>query len=220
MSIKIIFFAALIIVATGVNTLKAWDTTAAKYYPLNTGNVYVFDKYDLWFSCFPHELQARYYVRITNTTVMPNGKTYYHFSGWWNLYGIGSPSWNYQRIDSSSMNVYAYDSLTNGEFLLDSLNGAVNNYFKCARLNYIQPFGWYERNDQLTIFNSSRIRRQFQCSGPIIAGTYYYLAEGIGFTGYSICELESGEEYKLRGCVIGGIVYGDTSLTSVSNSFA
>ncbi|MBK8553733.1 MAG: T9SS type A sorting domain-containing protein [Ignavibacteria bacterium] len=211
---KIVFAFVLVILIQSVDS-HAWDTTAAKYYPLSVGNVYVFNKYDLWFSCNTHEILATYYVHISNTTLKPNGKTYYQFSGWWNLVGFGSPSWTYQRIDSNSMNVYAYDSVNNSEFLHDSLSGTVNTNFDCERLNFIQPHGWYERIDQMTIFNSVRNRRQFQCSGPIIAGTYYYLVEGIGFTGFSICELGSGEEYKLKGCVLDGIVYGDTALTSI-----
>ena len=193
---------------------KAWDTTAAKFYPLSVGNVYIFDYNDLWFNCNTHETHATYSVSITNTVLKPNGKVYYQFSGWWDLF-FTSPSWTYQRIDSGSMNVYAYDSISNSEFLLDSLSGNVNDYFKSARLTTFQPSGWFERINTVSIFNSQRIQRQFQCSGPIIAGTYYYLVEGIGFTGFSICELGTGEEYRLRGCVINGVVYGDTTLTSV-----
>jgi len=203
----------LIIILHSVDS-KAWDTTAAKFYPLSVGNVYIFDNNDLWFNCVTNETHATYSVQITNTGLKPNGKIYYQFSGWWDLY-LSSPSWTYQRIDSVSMNVYAYDSITNDEFLLDSLSGSVNDNFNCERLITSNTFGWFERTNQITIFNSQRTQRQFQCRGPIIAGTYYYLLEGIGFTGYSICELGSGEEYRLKGCVLNGIVYGDTTLTSV-----
>lgn len=218
MKTKNIFYVIIFLILMQSVKLHAWDTTAAKYYPLSVGNVYVFNKNDLWFGCITHQLLATYYVSITNITLKPNGKTYYQFSGWWNLVGFGSPSWAYQRIDSNSMNIYAYDSVNNSEFLLDSLSGTVNTNFDCERLNFIQPHGWYERIDQMAIFNSVRNRKQFQCSAPILAGTYYYLVEGIGFTGFSICELGTGEEYSLKGCVLNGIVYGDTTLTSVQQT--
>ena len=214
MKTKIIISAIILVIILHSVDSKAWDTTAAKFYPLSVGNVYIFDKNDLWFNCLTHETQETYSVQITNSVLKPNGKIYYQFSGWWDLY-LSSPSWNYQRIDSGSMNVYAYDSVTNGEFLLDSLSGNVNDNFNCERLITSDTFGWFERTNQISIFNSQRTQRQFQCRGPIIAGTYYYLLEGIGFTGYSICELGYGEEYRLKGCVLNGIVYGDTTLTSV-----
>ena len=214
MKTKIIISAIILVIILHSVDSKAWDTTAAKFYPLSIGNVYIFDKNDLWFNCLTHETQETYSVHITNSVLKPNGKIYYQFSGWWDLY-LSSPSWNYQRIDSGSMNVYAYDSVTNGEFLLDSLSGNVNDNFNCERLITSDTFGWFERTNQISIFNSQRTQRQFQCRGPIIAGTYYYLLEGIGFTGYSICELGYGEEYRLKGCVLNGIVYGDTTLTSV-----
>ncbi|MEO8665767.1 MAG: T9SS type A sorting domain-containing protein, partial [Ignavibacteria bacterium] len=45
---------------------------------------------------------------------------------------------------------------------------------------------------------------------------YYKLAEGIGFSEFTSCELGAGTGYFLKGCVINGIVYGDTLLTSVN----
>ncbi len=215
MKTKLIFYTFALIILMQSADANAWDSAAAKYYPLNVGNAYRFNNNDLWFNCNFHEVLGTFTVRITNLVLKPNGKTYYQFSGWWDLYGPVRPSWTYQRIDSNSMNVYAYDSTTNGEFLLDSLLGNVNSYFNCQRLNPSQPFGWYESIKQLTIFDSLRSRKQYQCAGPIIAHINYYLIEDIGFSGYSICEIGTGEEYKLIGCIIDGKVYGDTTLTSV-----
>lgn len=52
----------------------------------------------------------------------------------------------------------------------------------------------------------------------IVVSTYFYLLERIGFTGYSECEAGGGGEFKLRGCIINGILYGDTTLTGVNQT--
>ncbi len=213
---RIILISSILFQISFLTKINAWDTTAAKFYPLKTGNTYVFTNYDLAFSCAPTSILGTYRVMIGDIVLKPNSKYYYEFFGWWNLMGFRPPYWKYQRVDSNSMNVYAYDSTTNGEFLLDSLLGNVNTHFNCQRLNSTQPSGWFESSEQMSIFNALRIRRQFQCSAPIIAGTYYYLVEGIGFTGYSICEVGSGEEFRLKGCIINGVVFGDTTLTPIN----
>lgn len=117
---------------------KAWDSTAAKFYPLKVGNVYVYHQISLWIQCNPFELRAKKRVTITDYVLKPNGKYYYKFTGWWLTGGQAKP-WTYQRVDSNSMNVYAYDSLTNAEFLLDSLLIAQNNSFACKRFNVVTP---------------------------------------------------------------------------------
>ena len=193
---------------------KAWDSTAAKFYPLKVGNVYVFHQISLWIQCNPFELRAKKRVTITDYVLKPNGKYYYKFTGWWLTGGQAKP-WTYQRVDSNSMNVYAYDSLTNAEFLLDSLLIAQNNSFACKRFNVVTPHATCGSIYTQNIFGQNRTVKAFAASyiGGITA--YYAIADGIGFVGYHSCELESGELFGLEGCILDGVVYGDTTLTDI-----
>lgn len=217
LNILIFFAAVFFLILPSCREVQAWDTTAAKFYPLQVGNVYVFDRISLWFNCNPFEFMAKYRVAITELVAKPNGKYYYGFSGWW-LVGGYSKSWRYQRIDSASMNVYAYDSSSNTEFLLDSLLANQGNTFAGKRFNtQANSYATFGSLYTVSMFGETRWQRGHSATffGGITA--YYGITEGIGFTGYSSCELGSGSMYKIAGCIINGIRYGDTTLTSVVN---
>lgn len=198
---------------------NAWDTKAAKYYPLNIGNVYVFYKYELRFGCYPQTFQQKSRVHISGLETKPNGKQYYRFSGWWNDQHLrANPFLNLQRIDSNSMNVYVYDSVSNTEFLIDSLLANVTNRFDCNRLTSVMPNGIYDLSRQAFFLDSLRTIKEFQCS-PTLVSHHYKLAEGIGFSEITSCEIGAGTGYFLKGCAINGSVYGDTSFINVEDYF-
>ncbi len=201
------------------NNSQAWDTTAAKFYPLSVGNVYVFVHNDLTFSCTYPTFIRKHKIEITDFVQKQNGKWYYKFNGWWLQWGLQSLSWKYQRVDSNTMNVYGFDSINNSEILLDSLKGGLHESFKCERFNAKEPWGRIDWIDTVSTFGTTRIRKMLQCRNYfIVVSTYFYLLERIGFTGYSECEAGGGGEFKLRGCIINGILYGDTTLTGVNQT--
>jgi len=214
MRIKTTYYFLLLIFFLGTVKAFAWDTTAAKFYPLNIGNSYTFGHMSLGFNCDPYQTYAKHKIIITDYTLRPNGKKYYKFQNWFITNGQ-QPSWSYQRIDSVSMNVYAYDSVNNSDYLLDSLLAGSDNPFKGNRFNYSNLNGYCYVVQSGELFGQTRVFKRLRSTllGPISA--YYSLAEGIGFIGYSSCEVGSGESYFLTGCVIGGTVYGDTTMTSV-----
>ncbi|MEO8666225.1 MAG: hypothetical protein ABI462_12095, partial [Ignavibacteria bacterium] len=163
---NILLICAALILLTASKS-NAWDTTAAKFYPLKTGNVYVFHKYELILGCSPQIFQAIKKVEIHELT-LKNGKRYFRFSGWWNDFPA-QPAWNYQRIDSNSMNVYLYDSLTNTELLIDSLMASLGDMFNSNRLTSVSPKGIYDFEFQENFLGSSRNIRQFQCSPWLVS---------------------------------------------------
>lgn len=219
MIIKIFFSAIFIIILQSV-TSYAWDTSAAKYYPLNVGNVYVFNKYELRLGCYPIAFLQRNKIYISELETKPNGKQYYRFSGWWNDNNLrANPFLNLQRIDSNTMNVYIYDSVSNSELLIDSLMANIGNRFNCNRLTSFMPNGIFDLISQENFMGAVRNIKQFQCTGQGLVPYNYYLAEGIGFSKITSCELGGGSGYFLKGCVIDGVAYGDTSYVNVSDFF-
>lgn len=206
--IKIFFF-------TQVPNSFAWDTTAAKFYPLAIGNSYTFVKQQLHdLGCLPMQFLGNYRVKITRDTILSNGKKYFVFEGWNNI--LSNSNWRYQRIDSSTMNVYFFDETVSLDRLMDSLKAQLGDTFKCNRFTTTH-WAWAAFNNQGTgfVFGQNRISKQYPARGSApMQLLEYNLLEGIGFRSFSMCEL-GGVTYYLKGCVINGIVYGDTSLTNV-----
>ncbi len=186
---------------------KAWDSTAAKYYPVSIGNTYIIKKdYQTIFCAFSTGFEYLK-VKVTGDTIMPNGKKYFRFDGY-NYFS----HWNYQRIDSNSMNVYGYSD--GNELLIDSLLGRLNNFFSGKRnlnavfakvddeINNYYLFG-QNRNAKIILNNSSELFYS------------YYLIENFGLCAMDVCTDDSGYLFTTLGCVIDGVVYGDTTLTSI-----
>ncbi|MDQ3021549.1 MAG: T9SS type A sorting domain-containing protein [Bacteroidota bacterium] len=214
MKAKNIFYAFVLIILIKPINLAAWDTTAAKYYPLNIGNTFIYERYSLFLFCIESTFIGKYRITVEDHVLKPNGKMYYKLSGWWqNAYT--SPGWKYQRIDSISMNVYSYDSISNSEYLLDSLQINPGNTFLCSRFNNQAPFATCTGSDSTLIFGLHRIKKNFAARYFAAITSYYSIGEGFGFIGFSTCELGGGQLYWLQSCVINGIVYGDTTLTEI-----
>jgi len=200
---------AFLIIISFSNSASAWDTTAAKFYPLQVGNLYTFTRVEYIIDCQPLP-GIRFSVKISGQTTLSNGKNYYVFQA--NRYAYQfNTIWKYQRIDSTTMNVYGYDTTNNRELLLDSLLAIYPNNFKCQRFTTSFPSGTASPLYSINFFGSTRIEKRFLCSPSI---TNYSLVEGIGFTGYYSCQ-DFGNGMNLRGCFINGVLYGDTVTTSI-----
>jgi hypothetical protein len=179
------------------------DTVSTKYYPLKVGNSWTYVHFHYG---FPSETY-RYKVTILGTSVV-NGHLYYSTSG-------------YQlRIDSTYGRLLKYTTTSgcqwlNNEMLQDSLCSRLHDscYAQCGANNSITRC-----TDTLSkyIFGLQRLSKTF---------TLYYFehaesARYIKDIGPSYHFLQMGGPYyywdTLQGCVINGIVYGDTSLTGIN----
>jgi len=190
----------------------AWDTTAAKYYPLKVGNTYVFSNYIHMVKC-RSLYTGKSRISITAETTMPNGKKYFEFSGGY-FDTTFITFWKYQRIDSATMNVYGYRTSNQTEYLIDSLIGSTNSTFKSYRFEIPSGQGIYGGLQSQIILGSQRMVRPAHVThSPIFIS--YDLIEGIGYGGYYYC-LDDGRSSDLLGCVINGVVYGDTVMTGVT----
>jgi hypothetical protein len=203
---------ALYVVSNSIpQTAFGWDTTAAKYYPLKVGNKYAFQRIQYFDGCRSFPL-VKFKAEIIRDTLLSNGKKYFEFQSTGNLYNV-KPYWKYQRIDSVTMNVFGYSIANSKDYLLDSLKANTSNSFSCARFQESGPGGTYTTIQSINFFGSPRVERNAICS-PV--STSYSIIEGIGFAGYDHC-LDFGEGIHLLGCMIDGVVYGDTAtITSIT----
>lgn len=174
------------------------------YFPLRSGNVWSFN----WvYSGFPSDGGVMN-IYVTRDSVI-NSKRYYQC----NFIGLSQ----LLRIDSLSGNIYGYSSgggcsYNPGEKLVDSLasrkfdstNYCGNVRRLCSDTGYVSLFGvnYPDKN-----FNPVFV---------LTAESRYY-AKGIGLYYMSLGD-PFPTNYTLRGCVLNGILYGDTTLTVIQQS--
>lgn len=164
----------------------AWDSTAAKFFPLAVGNSWSYHYISRGgnpIPCYPNN-QYNYIISITSDTVV-NGHRYYKFSNGDRL-----------RIDSASMNVYRY--YPNGECLFDSLLARKNDY--------IGGCGFQGSIGDSSYILFAGVNRKVRTTNGI--GYSKKLMIGMGLYYHGGCELNSGFDQQLNGCIINGVQYG------------
>ena len=177
------------------------EQNIGNYFPLKTGNTWV---YSWIYMGYPVTGGISKCV-ITNDTVI-NSKKYYEYP----LPDIGL---HYLRFDTVSGNIYVYNPAGGcgyhlGETLIDSLRSKLNDtasfcdsiYRKCIDTGFAALFGsQYKKKDFLPINALTASSKHYAKNiGP------YFLNSGDPYTTI----------YNLIGCVINGVVYGDTSVPS------
>ncbi|MBP9095419.1 MAG: T9SS type A sorting domain-containing protein [Ignavibacteria bacterium] len=186
----------------------AADTVSAKYFPLVVGNSYTYLNSDNFFQ------QWRTKASITKDTII-NNKKYFYCKG---FPGIKNGSW--VRYDSSRSNLLIYTggascSNYSGEIIMDSLAMSVNNSINCSydliSLRRCTAIG------NQTVFGQVRQTKTFLHDGLIYSRITY--SEGIGITSFCSGEPPPCQGYtNLIGCVMNGVVMGDTLLTDIEQT--
>jgi len=176
---------------------------------LNIGNTWVFEKWNLYVSCTPINSMGKYKVKIISDTLMPNGKKYFVFSYYQNSV------LKYQRLDTITYKILGFDNSIGQEKLLDSLFAKKDDWYYSYRISpYPNSPTHVSDTGSINLFGSLRKFRAQDFSSSV--GYEYYLTEGIGLSYLIGCEGSSGSSDELIGCVINGVLYGDTSLTSIN----
>jgi len=186
---------------------KAADTISAKYFPLAVGNSYTYRNSDNMLQ------QWRSKAVITKDTII-NNKKYFFCKGFPGILN----SW--VRYDSTRSNLLIYTggvscSNYSGEVIMDSLAMSVNNSITC-NFDLVSTRKCTAIGNQ-TIFGQSRQVKSFLHDGLIYSRITY--AEGIGIISYCSGEPPPCSGYTdLIGCVINGVVIGDTLLTGIEQT--
>jgi hypothetical protein len=183
------------------------DTAAAKYFPLVIGNTYIYRST----SSGPGGQDSYYFREVIEKDSVFNGHKYYKFV----VYSPGSVSASWYRIDSATTNLMGFSrrdsncALHPYESLVDSLRSRKgdNSYHGC--------FGSPPTNCNDTAF-ATLFGITTQKKGFIIvpgngsSGITYmkYIGDVFAYTGFS--QFFSSRE--LKGCILNGIVYGDTAM--------
>ena len=179
------------------------DTTSVKYIPLAVGNVY---KYHFSSS---GGMNYDYKCRISRDTIIDLRK-YYVFSGYYSgLNRYDSLTGNYYRRSGSG-----YCSYSPNEILVDSLASRKRDTTKnCVAAPYKRICTDTNNGTLFGIIVKSKSFTQYGFEG---SESFTYCT-GFGRTNYTIQDIGGFGAEWLVGCYINGILYGDTTLTGITN---
>jgi len=183
------------------------DTAAVKYYPLAVGNSWTYSHF--W---YPYGGGYNYKETVTGTTIT-NGHFYYIITI---RQGI-SQTTELRRIDSVKNMILIYNNTNpcpwlQNEITGDSIGAHIGDSSKVACGSI------YKMDDtsNITAFGLSRKGKTFEWTDHFEHGEFKRFVKDIGYYSTTSYGPFSNLYINLLGCVINGILYGDTSLTGVN----
>lgn len=200
---KLILLSVIILAFTG--QVKAQFSAYSDFFPLEVGNVWV---YRTTYQFFPPTERK---VVVTKDTVINSHRYFFRT----NSYGF-----NWVRFDTTSGNILIY-APNNGcssypnDVIYDSLPSSIGDVVYCPYMA-IYTHELIDTASQ-NIFGASNIpTREFKLDG-LTYGKRTYM-KGFGETYSCGGEPPPCQSFTtLKGCVINGVVYGDTLLTNLQN---
>jgi hypothetical protein len=173
------------------------------WFPLAVGNIWVYDSYSL--EGISSEFTGTKYMKIVADTLIEN-KNYFVIENEFTIAAV-FPNLMFLRIDSATGLVYRYWIELDNEYIFHDLIAEVGDiiynpfdpnepfYF----LQYEQPTNYLGLNTYLRSYSENAL-----CT------CHHNLIKGFGLVNTYFLEVY-GEENILKGCVIDGVVYGDTT---------
>lgn len=199
-----------------IKTLKHFIPSGKlQLYPLQVGNVWIYNRKNC---IIPDSYCNESLIRrsVTNKVIKPNGKEYYKIETE-NLTN-NSLEINYERWDTLSLKIYQYDStkLNESEFHLDDLSTEYSDTSFTGRFQFYadQMPVVLENISSLQLFGEDRYIEHLKVDDGMLFADYFFV-EGIGINEIQSV-LEWGLTYdSLKGCIINGEVFGDTTLVGI-----
>ncbi|QQS38333.1 MAG: T9SS type A sorting domain-containing protein [Ignavibacteriales bacterium] len=194
------------------------------YYPLQTGNKWFYKRID--YSQDPGGWQTTdtsYFTRfISGSEIKPNGNVYYRVEDK-NLYTNDDVVY-FERIDSLTGKIFRFnefDTTFNQEYLIDNLWSEIDDIIYSGRISF-QSENYpmlYQFDDYFTDFNLTHYKVRKNFISLDMGFQSYTLTEGIGLDSMFLSVIDLFNAYiDLKGCIINGIAYGDTTLTNIGET--
>jgi hypothetical protein len=188
---------------------------ALKYYPLEIGDRWVYDKYTYIEWNTYHDIFTR---EVMCDTILSNGNKYFQIDE--HDYSFPNINTNYERIDSSDGLIYRYDNslgLPDDEYLIDDLLAAIGDTIFSFRFGYPWEDGYTVFAEESTfkkwgLNKPKKIFEQYDFMMP-----RYSLTQDIGMDSLTYSFDFGYTEAYLKGCVIDDVVFGDTTIVSVED---
>lgn len=187
----------------------SYDSVAAKYYPLAVGNTWTYSGFG-----YPCCGAYKYREKITGT-IVTNGHFYFIMT---TTQHTGSSVTSYIRLDSTKGMVYIYEQgggcpWLQNERAKDSLSARKGD---SARYNCETIF-YHKCTDTIPglVFGINKQKKVFSWANFEAGGTRTF-AKDFGLVSYTSFAHTSTNNGNLQGCFIGGVLYGDTTLTGIN----
>lgn len=179
------------------------------WYPLKVGNLWTYENY-YYESGIPHQFVGNSCNWVKGTKILPNAKEYFEI-----IIQLtnGTIDTQYIRLDSLNATLYGYSKETGKDLLYETLYAEIGDTI-CYEYNPVWACQIVQSEEQFNIWGINSIKRNLypNYSGWVCS---HSLVKGIGLSNYGCGDL-TGSYSNLKGCIINGIVYGDTSLTDVN----
>ena len=186
------------------------------FYPLAIGNKWIYNTWGWWWDGTYHSYSGITSREVVGDSIMPNGKFYYKLN---DPTTMNYPFILFERIDTTSGKVFRYDNtlgLPDDEYLIEDLFAEVGDSIWSSRHQYqdYAPFICIDERPY-NFWGIQGVRKIFTIYD--LTGFTYSLAQGIGVDSmYS--SFDFGENFTtLKGCIIDGIVYGDTTTVGIED---
>jgi hypothetical protein len=200
------FICLILFVFSSITQAMPVDSNVFNLFPLNVGNRWT------WYVHRNFSPGPGYEKLVLQNTQLINGHIYHkgrkdvyiNYGNQHSFYDV------YYRIDSLTGNLYSYDVQGNSDCLVDSLNSSGND---SAQTGCPTPCCWYRYDTtSYDLFNQSYPAVMFSWSTYFEGGSYKKYVKNFGFVYSHTQFVMSSTIVSLRGCIINGIVYGDTTV--------
>jgi hypothetical protein len=183
------------------------------YYPLAIGNYWIYKVTD-W--QYPNYFEYTFTKKVISIETMGNNKQYFKMEE-----KYLNPSYTrfvYERIDTSRGIAYRFDndcSNPDSEKVIDDFTSEIGDSILLQRFTmcWDSILTYFSEEITYQVFNEERETRSFDYNW--LEGHSHLLAKGLGIINIGYGYDFGSTNYSLNGCVIDGIVYGDTTLTDV-----
>ncbi len=184
------------------------------FYPLNIGNKWVYDEYTYIEGNTYHDILIR---EVTTDSILPNGKNYFQLEEY--LYSLSNITYSFERIDTANGLVYRFyedPGLNDDEYLIEDLLADVGDTVWTSR-EFYDPYFPTVVVEQNTFqkWNLENLRIIYKHLG---LGSYTHsLTKDLGLDSIGYDFDFGNTDVILKGCIIDGEVYGDTTVVSVED---
>jgi len=184
------------------------------YYPLSIGNKWVYDEVTVVQDPYPNVYSRILIKEVLGDTIAPNGKHYYKVND--------ETIWEssvLERVDSIDGGVYRYyedSSLAENEYLAYDLLAEIGDTISSFRMgfNTVMFTTMYEEGmfGKWGIIKPKKVFLEYTLHPPIFS-----LTQDVGLDSiYSYFDF--GNTWTtLKGCIIDGVIYGDTTTVGVND---
>ncbi|MFO7523841.1 MAG: T9SS type A sorting domain-containing protein [Ignavibacteriaceae bacterium] len=179
-----------------------------EWFPQAIGNHWVFSSYyieDNWGYPPTYHFAGTKFMDVVNDTIIDSNSYFILENNILNQFVFEARM--FLRVDSISGEIFRYWDTLNSEFPFHRLNAEPGDTIYYPP-NLSQPYYILTNEDELPFWNTMRYIRGYMEYFPCSCG--HILVKGLGLGGAVFYEF-GGSEDNLKGAVIDGVVYGDTT---------